>query len=168
VGVGTTPVAAAWMLTLVETDPLVELAPSVHTVGAGGHAVGARDAGSETAAYAVSNAESAGDRGVCGARIEAIHSENSSGGQPCFAADAMDWIETEAIRYQIVMNCNGGCALQYHSATVPRGAVPRGAVRVEKVERGATRIAGSRGTPAAGLRPRPAREKGFPSNLLLD
>jgi hypothetical protein len=53
--------------------------------------------------------------------------------------------------------------LQYHGATVPRGAV-----RVEKVERGATRIAGSRGTPAAELRPRPAREKGFPSNLLLD
>jgi len=24
------------------------------------------------------------------------------------------------------------------------------------------------GTPAAGLCPRPAREKGFPSNLLLD
>jgi hypothetical protein len=57
-----------------------------------------------TAAYAVSNAESAGDRGVRGARIEAIHSENSSGGQPCSAADAMDWIETKAILYQIVMN----------------------------------------------------------------
>jgi hypothetical protein len=28
--------------------------------------------------------------------------------------------------------------------------------------------AGVRGMPAAGLRPRPAREKGFPSNLLLD
>jgi hypothetical protein len=27
---------------------------------------------------------------------------------------------------------------------------------------------GSRGTPAAGLCPRPVREKGFPSNLLLD
>jgi len=27
---------------------------------------------------------------------------------------------------------------------------------------------GALGTPAAGLRPRPAREKGFPSNLLLD
>jgi hypothetical protein len=33
------------------------LAPSVHTVGDGGHAVGARDAGSETAAYAISNAD---------------------------------------------------------------------------------------------------------------
>jgi hypothetical protein len=63
----------------METDPLVELALSVHTVGDGGHAVGARDGGSETP-YAVSNAESAGDRGVCSARIEAIHSENSSGG----------------------------------------------------------------------------------------
>jgi hypothetical protein len=40
------------VLTLVETDPLVELAPSVHTVGDGGHAVGARDAGSETAGMA--------------------------------------------------------------------------------------------------------------------
>jgi hypothetical protein len=97
VGAGTTPVAAARVLTLVETDPLMELAPSVHTVGDGGHAAGARDADSETAAYAVSNAESAGDRGVCGARIEAIHSENSSGGQPCSATDAMDWIETKAI-----------------------------------------------------------------------
>jgi hypothetical protein len=55
------------------------------------------DAGSGTAAYAVSNAESAGDRGVRAARIEAIHLENSSGGQPCSAADAMDWIETKAI-----------------------------------------------------------------------
>jgi hypothetical protein len=94
VGTGTTPVAAARVLTLVESGPLVELAPSVHTVGDGGHAAGARDAGSGTAAYA---AESAGDRGVCGAWIEAIHSENSSGGQPCSAADAMDWIETKAI-----------------------------------------------------------------------
>jgi hypothetical protein len=84
------------VLTLVETDPLVELVLSVHTVGDGGHAVGARDGGSETAAYTVSNAESA-DRGVCGARIEAIHSENSSCGQPCSVADAMDWIETKAI-----------------------------------------------------------------------
>jgi hypothetical protein len=75
----------------------VELAPSVHTVDDGGHAAGARDADSETAAYAVSNAESAGDRGVRGARIEAIHSENSSGGQLCSAADAIDWIETKAI-----------------------------------------------------------------------
>jgi hypothetical protein len=39
---------------------------------------------------------------------------------------------------------------------------------VEKVERGSARVAGSRGTPAAGLRSHPAREKNFPSNLLLD
>jgi hypothetical protein len=84
----------------VEIGPLVELAPSVHAVGDGGHAAGARDASSGTATYTVSNAESVGDRGVCGARIEAIHSENSSGGQPCSAADAMDWIETKAIKYQ--------------------------------------------------------------------
>jgi hypothetical protein len=32
----------------------------------------------------------------------------------------------------------------------------------------AARVGGSQGTPAAGLRPRPAREKGSPSNLLLD
>jgi hypothetical protein len=30
------------------------------------------------------------------------------------------------------------------------------------------RVGGAQGTPAAGLRPWPAREKGFPSNLLLD
>jgi hypothetical protein len=50
-----------------------------------------------------------------------------------------------------------------------RGAtIAAGTVHTEKVERGAARVPGSRGTPAAGLRPRPAREKGFPSNLLLD
>jgi hypothetical protein len=32
----------------------------------------------------------------------------------------------------------------------------------------AARVGGAQGTPAAGLLPRPAREKGFPSNLLLD
>jgi hypothetical protein len=54
-------------------------------------------------------------------------------------------------------------ALQYPRATVAVGTVHAG-----KVERGAARVAGSQGTPATGLRPRPAREKGFPSNLLLD
>jgi hypothetical protein len=77
------------VLTLVETGPLVELAASVHTVSDGGHAAGAMDAGSGTAAYAISNAESAGDRGVCGARIEAIHSENSSASP---ALQQMPWI----------------------------------------------------------------------------
>jgi hypothetical protein len=49
-----------------------------------------------------------------------------------------------------------------------RGAtLAAGTVHAEKVERGAM-VAGSRGTPAAGEAPRPAREKGFPSNLLLD
>jgi hypothetical protein len=32
----------------------------------------------------------------------------------------------------------------------------------------AARVGGAQGTPTAGLRPRPAREKGFPSNILLD
>jgi hypothetical protein len=32
----------------------------------------------------------------------------------------------------------------------------------------AARVGGTEGTPAAGLRPRPAREDGFPSNLLID
>jgi hypothetical protein len=32
----------------------------------------------------------------------------------------------------------------------------------------AARIGGAQGTPTAGLRPRPARENDFPSNLLLD
>jgi hypothetical protein len=32
----------------------------------------------------------------------------------------------------------------------------------------AARVGGAQGTPTAGLRPQPAREKGFPSNLLLD
>jgi hypothetical protein len=85
------------VLTIVEIAPLVELPPSIHTVGDGGHAAGATDPSSGTAAYAISNAESAGERDVRGAQIEAIHSENCSGGQPCSAADAMDWIETNAI-----------------------------------------------------------------------
>jgi hypothetical protein len=46
--------------------------------------------------------------------------------------------------------------------------VAAGTFHMENVEREAARVAGSRGTPAAGLRPRPTREKGFPSNLLLD
>jgi len=32
----------------------------------------------------------------------------------------------------------------------------------------AARVLGALGTPAAGLRPWPARGKGFPSNLLFD
>jgi hypothetical protein len=32
----------------------------------------------------------------------------------------------------------------------------------------AARVAEALGMPAAGLLPRPAREKGFPSNILLD
>jgi hypothetical protein len=51
------PVVGARVLTLVETDPLMELPPFVHTVSDGGHAAGAWDHGSETAAYAVSNAD---------------------------------------------------------------------------------------------------------------
>jgi hypothetical protein len=31
-----------------------------------------------------------------------------------------------------------------------------------------SRVVEALGTPSAGLRPRPVREKGFPSNLLLD
>jgi hypothetical protein len=50
-----------------------------------------------------------------------------------------------------------------HGATVAAGTI-----HAKKVERGAARVAGSRGTPAAGLRPRPAIENGFPSHLLLD
>jgi hypothetical protein len=45
----------------------------------------------------------------------------------------------------------------------------RGAtVHVERLRERGARVAEALGTPAAGLRPRPAREKGFPSNLLLD
>jgi hypothetical protein len=89
----TTPVAAARVLTLVETDPSWSWHPSSTR-----SVTTAMQPGPGTpAAYSASNAESVGDRGVCGARIEAIHSENRSGGQPCSAADAMDWIETKAI-----------------------------------------------------------------------
>jgi hypothetical protein len=48
-----------------------------------------------------------------------------------------------------------------------RGAtVTAGTVRAPMVV--AARVVRARGMPSAGLRPRPAREKGFPSNLLLD
>jgi hypothetical protein len=46
-------------------------------------------------------------------------------------------------------------------ATVPAGTVHAWVVA-------AARVGGAQGTPAAWLRPRPAREKGFTSNLLLD
>ena len=41
-------------------------------------------------------------------------------------------------------------------------------LRIDEEERETARAAGALGTPAAGLCPRPAREKGFPSNLFLD
>ena len=46
-------------------------------------------------------------------------------------------------------------------ATVPAGTVHSSATT-------AARVVGALGTPAAGLCPWPAREKGFPSNLLLN
>jgi hypothetical protein len=49
-----------------------------------------------------------------------------------------------------------------------RATVPAGTVHVERLRERGARIAETLGTPAAGLRPRLAREKGFPSNLLLD
>ena len=54
----------------------------------------------------------------------------------------------------------GGCC----HATVPRVLFTRWrAVRARERRLGL----GALGTPAAGLCPRPAREKGFPSNLLV-
>jgi hypothetical protein len=58
----------------------------------------------------------------------------------------------------------GTAALQYPRATVPARVLFTG----ERGREAAARAGGALGTPAAGLRPRPAREKGFPSNLLLD
>jgi hypothetical protein len=49
-----------------------------------------------------------------------------------------------------------------------RATVPAGTAHVERLRERGARVAEALGTPAAGLRPRPAREKGFPSNLLLD
>jgi hypothetical protein len=65
-------------------------------------------------------------------------------------------LEADLWRIRVVSYCTRGAR------------VAAGTVHAEKVERGVARVAGSRGTPAAGLHPRPAREKGFPSNLLLD
>jgi hypothetical protein len=54
--------------------------------------------------------------------------------------------------------CGGISVVSYstRSATVAVGTV-----HAEKVERGAAKVARSRGTPAAGLHPRPTRDKGF-------
>jgi hypothetical protein len=57
----------------------------------------------------------------------------------------------------------GGCALQHHGATVLVALFTWRGLRGR-----AARVAEVLGTPTAGLRPRPAREKGFPSNPLLD
>jgi hypothetical protein len=51
-------------------------------------------------------------------------------------------------------------ALQYPHATVT-------AILFTPRVVAAARVGGAQGTPAAGLRPRPAREKGFSSDLLL-
>jgi hypothetical protein len=51
-----------------------------------------------------------------------------------------------------------------HGATVPAGTVHE----LREAEDQRLGLQGALGTPAAGLRPRPAREKVFPSNLLLD
>jgi hypothetical protein len=59
------------------------------------------------------------------------------------------------------------CRIRVASYSSRGATVAAGTVHTEKVERGAARVAGSRGTPTAGLRPRPTREKGFPSNHLL-
>jgi hypothetical protein len=59
--------------------------------------------------------------------------------------------------------CGGIRGLSYST----RGAiVTAGTVHVSMVA--AARVVRTRGTPAAGRRPRPARDKGFPSSLLLD
>jgi hypothetical protein len=54
--------------------------------------------------------------------------------------------------------CGGIRVVIYNTRSA---TVAVGVVHAEKVERGAARVAGSRGTPAAGLRPRPTREKDF-------
>jgi hypothetical protein len=53
-------------------------------------------------------------------------------------------------------------------ATVPRSTVPAVLFTWRGLSGSAARAVEALGTPAAGLRPQLAREKGFPSNLLLD
>jgi hypothetical protein len=59
----------------------------------------------------------------------------------------------------VVVERYSTAVLQYPRRYCSRGGGLRGR---------AARVAEALGTPAAGLRPRPAREKDFPSNLLLD
>ena len=73
----------------------------------------------------------------------------------------------DAVRAEIVRE--GGQQRWARYST--RGAtVPRGYCSQDAAARARERWLGlgALGTRAAGLRPRPAREKGFPSNLLLD
>jgi hypothetical protein len=63
----------------------------------------------------------------------------------------------------VVMNCV--VAERYSTAVLQ---YPRYCSRGGGLRGRAARVAEALGTLAAGLRPRPAREKGFPSNLLLD
>jgi hypothetical protein len=46
--------------------------------------------------------------------------------------------------------------------------IPTGTIHVREAENRWLGLLGALGTPAAGLHPRPTREKVFPSNLLLD
>jgi hypothetical protein len=59
--------------------------------------------------------------------------------------------------------CGGISVLSYGTGGA---TVTAGTVHVSMVA--AARVVRTRGTLAAGLRPQPAREKGFPSSLLLD
>jgi hypothetical protein len=63
----------------------------------------------------------------------------------------------------IVMNC---VVAERYSTTVLQ--YPRDCSRGGGLRGRAARVAEALGTPAAGLCPRPVREKGFPSSLLLD
>jgi hypothetical protein len=57
---------------------------------------------------------------------------------------------TDALQYPTALQCHGYCSRRREAGEQRLG------------------LQGALGTPAAGLRPRPAREKVFPSNLLLD
>ena len=78
--------------------------------------------------------------------------------KPIFFANRTNFNHCETLVAEIVsfIGLVSNCAvLQYRAGSVHGSATAAASVV-------------ALGTPAAGLHPRPAREKGFPSNLLLD
>jgi hypothetical protein len=147
VGAGTTPVAAARVLTLVEIGPLIELPPSVHTVGDGGHA-----AGPGTLAVELRRTPSAMPR----AWVKEV--SVAPGLKPSFrrtapvanpALQQTPWIGSKPMQ----SNTRLLWTAWWLSATVPQSTVPLVLFTWRGLRGRSARVAEALGMPAAGLHP---------------